>query len=243
MRRSGGRQLWIPLNASGLESWHDASDFTSLVLDGNNGCSQLRDKSGNSKHFNQGQADCRPKADRTLNGLNVLNFDGIDDTMLTTQSLANGIFEVHMVTVNDSTSFSHILTGSNNGPFKATINTSTNIGLDAGASISANLPHDFGSSEMYGFLVNGGGSQIYTRGVTRVTGNAGNGNFGTNAWLFSDTGFQHYLDGKFAEMIVFSGNDGFQRQKIEGYLCWKWGLQSQLPSGHPFEFSPPFSGI
>ena len=30
-----------------------------------------------------------------------------------------------------------------------------------------------------------------------------------------------------------------QRQQIEGYLAWKWGLQSNLPANHPFKLFPP----
>jgi hypothetical protein len=29
-----------------------------------------------------------------------------------------------------------------------------------------------------------------------------------------------------------------QRQQIEGYLAWKWGLQKSLPSNHPFYLFP-----
>lgn len=29
------------------------------------------------------------------------------------------------------------------------------------------------------------------------------------------------------------------RQKIEGYLAWKWGLQSSLPAGHPYKTAAP----
>jgi hypothetical protein len=31
------------------------------------------------------------------------------------------------------------------------------------------------------------------------------------------------------------------RQLIEGYLAWKWGLQGQLPVGHPYKNSPPLA--
>jgi hypothetical protein len=31
-------------------------------------------------------------------------------------------------------------------------------------------------------------------------------------------------------------------QKIEGYLAWKWGLQAQLPSNHPYAYSFPGFG-
>ena len=30
-----------------------------------------------------------------------------------------------------------------------------------------------------------------------------------------------------------------QRQQLEGYLAWKWGLQGNLPSTHPFVAGPP----
>jgi hypothetical protein len=30
-----------------------------------------------------------------------------------------------------------------------------------------------------------------------------------------------------------------ERQAIEGYLAWKWGLQAQLPATHPFAKSAP----
>jgi len=32
-----------------------------------------------------------------------------------------------------------------------------------------------------------------------------------------------------------------QRQQVEGYLAWKWGLQGSLPNNHPYYNSPPLS--
>jgi hypothetical protein len=29
------------------------------------------------------------------------------------------------------------------------------------------------------------------------------------------------------------------RQRLEGYLAWKWGLHANLPAGHPFRNNPP----
>lgn len=29
------------------------------------------------------------------------------------------------------------------------------------------------------------------------------------------------------------------RQKLEGYLCWRYGTQADLPSGHPYKSAPP----
>ena len=39
----------------------------------------------------------------------------------------------------------------------------------------------------------------------------------------------------FAEIIMYIGSiSTTQRQQIEGYLAWKWGLQANLPAGHPY---------
>jgi len=43
------------------------------------------------------------------------------------------------------------------------------------------------------------------------------------------------LDGNISEIIVYNNAlSTTQRQQIEGYLAWKWGLQAQLPAGHPY---------
>jgi hypothetical protein len=31
------------------------------------------------------------------------------------------------------------------------------------------------------------------------------------------------------------------RQKLEGYLAWKWGLEANLPADHPYKTTPPFA--
>ena len=47
-----------------------------------------------------------------------------------------------------------------------------------------------------------------------------------------------------AEIIMFNTEISIsQRQQIEGYLAWKWGLSSLLVSGHPYIKFPPSSVI
>jgi hypothetical protein len=48
--------------------------------------------------------------------------------------------------------------------------------------------------------------------------------------------------GNIAEIIIAPiAVDTDTRQKIEGYLAWKWGLQANLPPGHPYENAAPTS--
>jgi hypothetical protein len=48
------------------------------------------------------------------------------------------------------------------------------------------------------------------------------------------------LTASVAEVIVYSTTPTTQqRQQIEGYLAWKWGLVASLPASHPYKNYPP----
>ena len=43
------------------------------------------------------------------------------------------------------------------------------------------------------------------------------------------------MSGNIYEIIVYEVNHSIkQRQAMEGYLAWKWGIQATLPTTHPF---------
>jgi hypothetical protein len=51
-----------------------------------------------------------------------------------------------------------------------------------------------------------------------------------------------YLNGNIAEIIGYAPSSDMLAsniQRVEGYLAWKWGLQSKLPSNHTYYSSPP----
>jgi hypothetical protein len=49
-----------------------------------------------------------------------------------------------------------------------------------------------------------------------------------------------YIQGDIAEIVTYLYPfTPFDRQKIEGYLAWKWGLQTSLPLIHPFRSAAP----
>jgi hypothetical protein len=44
-----------------------------------------------------------------------------------------------------------------------------------------------------------------------------------------------YMTGSYYEVIqINSAISTSQRQQVEGYLAWKWGLRTNLPTNHPF---------
>jgi hypothetical protein len=49
--------------------------------------------------------------------------------------------------------------------------------------------------------------------------------------------------GTIAEIVIFNISIPLaDRQKVEGYLAWKWSLQAKLPGGHPYYSAQPSSG-
>jgi hypothetical protein len=80
---------------------------------------------------------------------------------------------------------------------------------------------------------------VYVNGaLTSVNGSTANGlSLDTVLdWSISGGGFKGYV-GEVITYNAFVTDDG--RQKVEGYLAWKWGLQSQLSDNNPWKTAPP----
>ena len=63
-------------------------------------------------------------------------------------------------------------------------------------------------------------------------------------YLFEQDGFSSVTNTTFsqdvAELIIFNSIlSTTNRQAVEGYLAYKWGLQANLPSNHPYKLYPP----
>jgi hypothetical protein len=55
-------------------------------------------------------------------------------------------------------------------------------------------------------------------------------------WALSRAGFAGYM----GEVVAYNkALTTAERQHMEGYLTWKWGLQARLPNTHPFFSRPP----
>jgi hypothetical protein len=78
-RAAGG---FNPKTVSGLVGWWDPSD-SATVTTVSGAVSQLNDKSGLGRNATQGTANNRPSYSGTINGKNVMTFDGTNDFMVT----------------------------------------------------------------------------------------------------------------------------------------------------------------
>jgi GLEYA domain/Fibronectin type III domain len=104
----------------------------------------------------------------------------------------------------------------------------------------------FDGTNEYTTTQNGSNTTTYSAAST--------GNFGINSFVIGNNTNIGDPNGPFygyiSEIIVYNISlSTVQRQIIEGYLSWKWGLNGKLPTSHPYysvaptslQFSPPTS--
>ena len=248
---------WTPaeLGAS-LALWLDADDASTITLDGSN-VPQWDDKSGNDRHVSQATASAQPEyGTRTLNSKNVLDFDGAD--FLTSASHAfttTGDMTVMIVSQSDGAvvnRFESMISMDGDGDdwqFGATdisvpdfygqivtlglgSDVASNTGPHNGPSIY-NLNFDQTGSGIYNFFVDGSracADETYTTPM----------NSSLAARIMTNRPGTISLNGLMAEVVVTNTVVSLaDRQKLEGYLAWKWGLEANLPSDHPYKSTPP----
>jgi hypothetical protein len=100
-------------------------------------------------------------------------------------------------------------------PANATAASRSSIRVNSGAAIQLNVATDAASASNASF--------------TLQIGACGNN-------VFPHTGY-------IAEIVILSSvATNAVRERIEGYLAWKWGLRSALIAAHPYRNRPPLIG-
>jgi hypothetical protein len=253
----GSLNQWQPSAVSGCVLWLDAADRSTISLSASS-VTQWRDKSASGYTFVPGASPT--SGVNTINGLNVITTNGSQHLQITNYSqnfTAASFFCVFRPTQTFSTwSFLPIFMSQTTGApyfypelsgvspfnylFAFGVKNVGGLNLDMGLSSIANntylitgiLP---GNASNFG-NINGslapssGTGSALTSGLTNVTIYAvGIPGFGSEPRA-----------GQYGEMIMFNRAVSTQeRQQVEGYLAWKWGLQGSLPANHPFRLFPP----
>jgi hypothetical protein len=212
---------WTPANLGNLSLWLDAADGSTLTLNGST-VSQWRDRSGNNRNWSQPNAGTQPGyAGASLNGRPTLTFNGSQWFDGTITYLAGDMFAV--TSANGPLSYMGLHT-SNASELILTVGGTELFNTTGTEYVNGTETRSITFGQPFIWGVTG-----INRNQPRTLGQEHNAMGTTRAWR-----------GSAAELVVTSSAlSTLDRQKLEGYLAHKWGLQASLPADHPFKAAPP----
>lgn len=239
---------WTPSEIT-TSLWLDASDVSTLTLSGAN-VTQWDDKSGNNNDAT-GPSGNEPQTGATFNGLTTISFNGSSQWFDLPNFALGDDASVFIVAKRDtSASFQAILTLYNGTSHFAELWGSGGFPTDymyygvANQEIRGNTTLSnatYYMTEIVRSFISGTDLDI----DLYLNGSADGGGTATVSNLFSDSligkdQYNDWFDGNIAEIIVVnSAISSTNREKVEGYLAWKWGMETDLPISHPYRYSSP----
>ena len=239
-------QLWEPAElGSSLALWLDADDASTITLNGST-VSQWEDKSGNSRHASQAVAANQPAYTAAgLNSRNVVTHTAskyliIPDVYFPYQSA--------FVLYSDTSTLQYTtaLGGRYNGTNSSYHGDGTVTKL---FSTQYTSPETLNGSNFANGVSIGNGQTTPRPATPTIFSFIATSQFDTNRRLQTigtDASIRdsRTINGLIAEVVILeAAASTANRQKLEGYLAWKWGLVVNLPADHPYKFIPPLPGV
>jgi hypothetical protein len=262
---TGGLNLWRPFElGSNLALWLDAEDTNTITLNGST-VSQWNDKSGNGRNVAQATAGSQPTYSIfSASAKAALSFDGGDwlenlapgtllraapgATLATVANYTNNAAGRCAVGISTPTAGQNRATLSANLAGTAGYLTggrrldSDTFGLAGSATFTAAATLiqtgvlDYANSDAFSYV---NGSLNASNTSFQTNGNTSDTNPGALYVGISGTG-TNFMLGLVGEVIVTStALDAANRERVEGYLAWKWALEGNLPAGHTYKNIPP----
>jgi len=227
----GGGAPFTPAADAALVAWYDAADAATITTSGG-AVSALADKAGAADLSQASGAQKPVTGARSLNGLNVIDFDGGDYLAATLALPASGDVAFHMALVIDATAnlYEAVLSADAANDFQIDANNAaqfdgrlnaTGIGTTtaltggpfSGALTLSAVFDRTGAGEARVFIAGvSRGTMAYSTAIDPVVGLAVMTNRSRNAWV----------DGALAETIVTG--DVSNRAAYHAYLSGKWGI-------------------
>jgi hypothetical protein len=243
--------VFVPTQVSGCTLWLDAADASTIT---GSPITTWRDKSGLA---NNATATVGP-TQSTYSGYPVVTFNGSTQFMNSPNTVprtTHTLIAVHRpvtITANFQGNTSLFRYQATNYIVFPYMNGTTPRGYITSADGAGAGSIDFGNSTLVEnsvttsfnlilAVIQSGSQQIFKNGTlqssdTETLTGATSDSLTVGRWT---PGLSEYYQGDLGEMIVYSGAlSQANRQQVEGYLAWKWGLTSSLPVGHPFRVPP-----
>jgi hypothetical protein len=235
--------------------WLDATDATTLTLSGSN-VTQWRDKVNGVVMTTQGTASNLTRVASGINGNPTVYFNNsASDSVYMSGTLANQLngtaFYVIKAYAQREVNYKPFLVWNSvpDGQFPAygyiggvPANTVGPYTAFASPNGTPTQVLTAGSNYVISYAWGGTTTSVTTNGSTAQTGTQQPYTSSATAlWLGADgAGATSRITLEYGEVLLFNtALTTVQRQQIEGYLAWKWGLQTLLPIAHPYRELKP----
>ena len=239
-----------PTSLTGCQLWLDGADPAGTGVVPSNGTvlTSWIDKSGNSRHATV--VNSHTVVTSAVNSKSVVSYNG---SSYSYSSIAANTFPSAMIIffvykVNGAVSYCAPLTRST-GNMGYPIDQYNTARFLNGTGLTSAWSHASATSTtLFTQVILGTGN------ITEFVNGSTTSSL-TSTFTYSDSASYVYIgtrddkvtsfNGYMCEAIVYNNASMTlaQRQQVEGYLAWKWGLQANLPSGHPYYSTAPTGTI
>ena len=248
---------WTPAQMT-TALWLDADDASTITLNGST-VSQWNDKSGNNRHVIQPTAAWQPTyAPSGLNGRPSLAFDGGPPSPTTSDYLSfpsgflNAVpaFSLVMVMQGPEQTNNAVFGPQETGQrgleliYTALVDWPTLVRINNVNRVTSGL-WSTNNTPSLSFLTSTASATAGWLNGSTVFSTAGNAPLNFNGTYALGRYYAGYHAAMNVSEFIITTNDlsTAARQKLEGYLAWKWGLVASLPVDHPYKSTAPTTSI
>lgn len=237
--------------------WLDAADSNVVTFSSGSNVATWVDKSSNITFTQGGTASQLTRT--AYQGYPTIFFDSSDSTtnafMTGSLGLPSAVTVVQVLSplAYSSGAFSSIWSWNTGGSGRVPGLRSSNAAPDLQPYITSldnsgnSIPITNGTRyvNFIEFTNSGSNTRYSINGRGPSTGTLGGTNFSPSTFILGGDGSGNpTLFGRFylSELLMYSGSlNSNQRQSVEGYLAWKWGLQTDISATHPYFQDPVFT--
>ena len=214
-----------PASISGLAWWLDASDATTVTLNGST-VSAWADKSGNARNTSQATSNNQPSYANFQNNRKVITFDGSNDTLTCSQFIMPAGGHTIFAVASHAGGFHVLLEGGGLNPYISSLPSAAtgfshydgNLEVDTASGVYT--PNQFFVLEL---VISPAARKIIVDGTERISGS---GTIRTASFqrVGSTSGGFHW-NGKVGEVLIYtSAMDDAIRSRVRKYLGRKWAV-------------------
>ena len=234
-------------DATLLKAWWDPSETNwknsaaqDFITFNGSDVSQIDDRSGNNNDLAQSVEANQPTTG-SINSIRSILFqlENLDNSSLSSTQPTMIFLGANITTWGNSQAlFDGSVSDGRNMLRKN--GAGTLLEMFAGAVSATSVAPPTGANHLFGVLYNGASSEFWLDAVLEDTESAGAQNLSgfRLGSIWDGTAEMTHVD-VMDVFIVDEDPSDSNRQKAEGFLAWKWGMEDNLPVDHPYKNEQP----